>query len=317
MFIVKIVIVGILVSMVLGSFYYAFTVSKNETLLKKRLNDLESESITVQGSGGLSNKKRIEDLPMSERLLFPYIMRVSTMLSKFVPKNYMGNLNKRITVAGNPKGMTANEYLGIQGVFGLVIPVILGIVFALLSGNFSNFLLVFIIGCPSGGFILPKFWISKLITERKYQISKTLPFSLDLINISVDAGLGFDAALAKVSENMSGVLSEEFSRVLTEIRLGKEKKVALRNMVERTDVEDLKQFIVAVVQAETLGVGLGKILKVQAKQMRMVAKQRAQEKAFKAPVKMLFPMIMFIFPSIFIVLLGPAALYIPKVIGGF
>lgn len=309
-YIIAFVLLGLIVA---GSLIFALTVSKNEALLKKRLNQLDEESefdaYMRKGS------KIIGDMSLTERLIYPYTIRIATFLQKMTPQSKLENLNKKLVIAGNPKGMTATEFLGIQGLFGLVMPVIFGFLLIIVGAGISKaFLFALVIGMA--GFILPKFWLGKLVTTRQKQILKSLPFTLDLLNISVDAGLGFDSAMDKVANSMDGPMADEFSHVLSEIRLGKTRKEALKNMVERTDVSDLNQFIVAVIQAEKLGVGLGKLLKAQAKSMRQLAKQRAQEQAYKAPVKMLFPMILFIFPSIFVVLLGPAALYLPQVFGG-
>lgn len=308
--IIAFIIVGVVIA---GSLIFALTVSKNEALLKRRLDQLEEES--EFDAFMKQSSKRIDDLPLSERLLFPYIMRMADFMQRMTPQKKIDELNKKLIIAGNPKGMTATEFLGIQGLFGMVLPVIFTVFLLLLGGKFLSTILFGLVFAMAG-YVLPTFWLGKAVTTRQTQILKSLPFTLDLLNISVDAGLGFDSAMDKVAQSMDGPISEEFSRVLSEIRLGKTRKEALRNMVDRTEVKDLNQFVVAIIQAEKLGVGLSKLLKAQSKAMRQAAKQRAQEKAFKAPVKMLFPMIMFIFPSIFVVLLGPAALYLPKVFGG-
>lgn len=308
--IIAFVLLGLIVA---GSLVFALTVSKNEALLKRRLNQLDEES--EFDAYMKKGTKIIGELPLSERLLYPYMIRISGFMQQVMPQHKMEKLNKKLIIAGNPKGMTGTEFLGIQGLFGLVVPGIF-VVFLLIIGTGLSKAILFSMLFGFAGYVLPMIWLSKAVTTRQNQILKALPFTLDLLNISVDAGLGFDSAMDKVSQSMDGPISEEFSRVLSEIRLGKTRKDALKNMIERTEVSDLNQFVVAIIQAERLGVGLGKLLKAQAKSMRQLAKQRAQEKAFKAPIKMLFPMILFIFPSIFVVLLGPAALYLPSVFGG-
>lgn len=309
-YIIAFVLLGLIVA---GSLVFALTVSKNEALLKRRLNQLDEES--EFDAYMRKGTKVIGDMSLSERLIYPYTIRIATFLQKMTPQSKLDKLNKKLVIAGNPKGMTATEFLGIQGLFGLVMPVIFGFLLIIVGADISGAFL-FALMIAMAGFILPTFWLGKLVTTRQKQILKSLPFTLDLLNISVDAGLGFDSAMDKVAQSMDGPMADEFSHVLSEIRLGKTRKEALKNMVERTDVSDLNQFIVAVIQAEKLGVGLGKLLKAQAKSMRQLAKQRAQEQAYKAPVKMLFPMIIFIFPSMFVVLLGPAAIYLPQVFGG-
>lgn len=309
-YILAFIFIGLIVS---GSFIFALTVTKNEALLRKRLDALDEQD---ELDAFLNDKtKRIEELPLSERLIYPYLMRMSDLMRRMTPQAKIDELNKKLLIAGNPKGMTATEFMGMQGLFGIAIPIIFSIFLILIGGAFGN-VMMYALMFSAAGFILPKFWLSKQVTTRQQTILRGLPFTMDLLTISVDAGLGFDSAMDKVAQTMDGPIADEFEQVLAEMRLGKSKKEALKNMVERTEVEDLNQFVVAIIQAEKLGVGLSKLLKAQSKSMRQSAKQRAQEKAFKAPVKMLFPMILFIFPSIFVVLLGPAALYLPSVFGG-
>jgi tight adherence protein C len=160
------------------------------------------------------------------------------------------------------------------------------------------------------GYMLPGTWLGSKIKERKKNIVKALPDALDLLTISVEAGLGFDIALKRVTEKWDDDLSREFKRVLADISLGRSRRDALRDMAERCDVEDVQIFTSAIIQAEQLGVSIAKILKLQSDQMRDRRRQRAEEKAQQAPVLMLFPMVFFIFPSIFVVILGPA---VPKI----
>lgn len=303
----------LVVLLIIGGFgVFAVTATKNEILLKRRLNELDEESefdaYVRRGS------RIIEDMPFLQRLLYPYVMRMADFMKRMTPSQKVEALNKKLIVAGNPKGMTATEFLGIQGLLMLGLPLIFGGVL-LLSGDFSG-ALTYGIGLAAGGYFVPKLLLNSKIKERQKKILKSLPFTLDLLNISVDAGLGFDSAMDKVAQSMDGPIAHEFTVVLSEVRLGKSRREALKNMIERTDVAELNQFVVAIIQAEKLGIGLGRLLQAQSKSMRQSAKQRAQEQAFKAPVKMLFPMILFIFPSIFVVLLGPAALALPKIFGG-
>ena len=163
-------------------------------------------------------------------------------------------------------------------------------------------------------YLMPQFLLSKKITERQQEIQQTLPDVLDLLTVSVEAGLGFDSALVKVVDKIKGPISEEFERLLQEIRMGKPRRDAMRDLGNRTNVEDLANFITAIVQADKLGVSIGKVLRVQSNQIRLKRKQRAEEAAMKAPIKMLLPLVFFIFPTIFIILLGPAVI---KVINSF
>ena len=307
-YVIAFIILGL---MTVVAFVFALTVSKNEAVLKKRIEELDNQRDDAESS---SSRRNIEDLPLKERLFYPYVMKMSKVMMRLTPQSYMDNLNEKMTLAGNPKGMTGSELIGIQGLFGVVFPLFFSIFLIVLGADTLGVLLLFVV-FGGLGMVLPSFFIGKRIKQRQEEIRKRLPFTLDLLTVSVDAGLGFDSAMDKVSETMDGAMALELNRVLTEIRIGKSRKEALRNMVDRTEVKELSQFVVAIIQADRLGVGLSKLLKVQSKQMRQSAKQKAQEKAFKAPVKMLFPMIFFIFPAIFVILLGPAILYLPEVFG--
>jgi tight adherence protein C len=168
------------------------------------------------------------------------------------------------------------------------------------------------------GYILPGMWLQSTIDRRKQGIVKALPDALDLLTICVEAGLGFDSAMRRVAEKWDSDLSMEFGRVLQEIQLGKVRRDALRGMSERLEVADVTTFIAAVIQAEQLGVSLAKVLRIQSDQMRIKRRQRAEKKAQEAPVKMVIPMVFLIFPSLLVVLLGPAAFQVLRsgVIGG-
>jgi tight adherence protein C len=159
-----------------------------------------------------------------------------------------------------------------------------------------------------GFYLLPTLWLSSQIRGRQAEIVKALPDALDLLTISVEAGLGFDAAMNKVAEKWSNELSVAFKRVIQEIQMGKLRREALRDMADRMDVSDVSSFVAAIIQADQLGVSIAKVLRIQSEQMRIRRRQRAEEKAHQAPVKMLFPMVFLIFPAILIVLLGPAIL---------
>ena len=166
------------------------------------------------------------------------------------------------------------------------------------------------------GFFVPDYWLSRRIRARQKAILLAIPDTLDLLTISVKAGLGFDAALGKVVEKTQGPLTDEFRRTLAEVRIGKARRDALREMVARTNVPALTNFISAIIQAEQLGVAIARVLEVQSEQLRIQRRQRAEEMAAKAPIKMLFPLVGCIFPSMFIVILGPALILIMTNLGG-
>ena len=182
------------------------------------------------------------------------------------------------------------------------------------SGNAS---FGFIMGVTGGmiGFLAPEFWLSRRIKSRRAAVLLAVPDVLDLLTISVRAGLAFDAALAKVVEKSKGPLPDEFRRVLAEVRVGKPRREALREMSARCEVPALGNFIAAIIQAEQLGVPISKVLVVQSEQLRVERRQRAEEMAAKAPIKMMFPLVGCIFPSLFIVILGPAIILIIQSMG--
>ena len=178
---------------------------------------------------------------------------------------------------------------------------------------------LFVIGAVVGGaagFFLPDVLLYNSGTKRQEKVQKALPDALDMLTVCVEAGLGFDAALAQVARNTIGPLAAEFSRVLQEIQIGKSRSQALRSMADRTTVSELRSFVSALVQAGELGITVADVLREQAKEMRLRRQQRAEEKASKVPVKILFPLVFCLFPSLFIVIIGPGALSIMQLFSG-
>lgn len=244
-------------------------------------------------------------LPISDRIFLPIIRRISEFLIRLTPQTTVERTSRMLELAGNPRNMSAAEFLILRGVS----TVFLGGLFFLMMTRFGvdlNRRLLYTLIMAVLGYFLPVLLLRAMIDRRKDAIIKKLPDALDLMTICVDAGLTFNAAMQKVDEKWDDPLAEEFGRVIYEMQLGKSRRQALRDMTDRMDVPDVTSFIAAVLQADQLGVGIGKVLRIQAEQMRIRRRQRAEEKAQQAPVKMLFPMVFLIFPSIFIVLLGPA-----------
>jgi len=167
------------------------------------------------------------------------------------------------------------------------------------------------------GFFFPQLWLQSVINRRQHNVRKAMPDALDLLTICVEAGLGFDAAMSKVSEKWENELSLAFMRTIREIQLGKPRRDALRDMADRIGISEMTSFIAAVIQSEMLGVSLAKVLRIQSDQMRVKRRQRAEEEAHKAPIKMIIPMALLTFPSIMIILLTPAAIQISKSLGAF
>lgn len=297
------IIVGVVLLIVVGLVVtiYVFK-DKNVESIDDRLSKFTEATLTL------------EDLelerPFSQRVLIPLAQSALNTLGKFGPKQNLEKTKKMISSAGNPGGLTPVTFTGIRMGMAVGLTVVFGIVtFSTMGDDKMTALMYTGLGLMLG-YMLPGMWLGSKIKERKNNIVKALPDALDLLTISVEAGLGFDIALKRVTEKWDDDLSREFKRVLLDISLGKSRREALRDMAERCDVEDVQIFTSAIIQAEQLGVSIAKILKLQSDQMRDRRRQRAEEKAQQAPVLMLFPMVFFIFPSIFVVILGPA---VPKI----
>lgn len=251
------------------------------------------------------------ELPFSQRVLQPLMQQMLTVFGKASPAKNAGKIKRNLEQAGNPSGLTPTSFMGVRVAVGLV-GLAIGFYMTTLMGlPFLNRLLFMVLG-GAVGYVFPGIWLDRKIRGRKHAILKSMPDALDLLTISVEAGLGFDLALDRVANKWDNELSKEFQRVLSDTRLGTPRRDAMRMMAERCGVEDLSNFVQAIIQAEQLGVSIGKILKVQSEQMRVRRRQRAEELAHQAPIKMLFPMAFLIFPSLLVVILGPA---IPRLMG--
>ncbi|MEX2184256.1 MAG: type II secretion system F family protein, partial [Chloroflexota bacterium] len=209
------------------------------------------------------------------------------------------------------------DWLGIKAIGAIIGGILFFFLFAIVGVGAFPFLIGAVLGLVGAlfGYTIPEFWLGGRVKKRQKAILLMIPDTLDLLTISVRAGLGFDSALGKVVEKLKGPLSEEFRRALAEVRVGKTRRDALRDIVPRTEVAPLTNFIGAIIQAEQLGVSISKVLQVQSEQLRIERRQRAEEQAAKAPIKMLFPLVGCIFPSLFIVILGPAIILIALNLG--
>ncbi|MGZ6265845.1 MAG: type II secretion system F family protein, partial [Candidatus Limnocylindrales bacterium] len=247
----------------------------------------------------------------TERTLRPLVARLSRMGGRLGRVSSTEVAERRLAMAGNPGDLRLTDWMGVKILVAIAVGVLMFLLLGVLSGNVAGGLFLGMVGFGIG-YMLPEFWLGRKIKARQKVILIMIPDTLDLLTISVRAGLGFDAALAKVVEKLPGPLSDEFRRALAEVRVGKARRDALRDMVPRTDVAPLSAFIGAIVQAEQLGVSISKVLQIQSEQLRIERRQRAEEQAAKAPIKMLFPLVGCIFPSLFIVILGPAIISIVK-----
>jgi tight adherence protein C len=252
--------------------------------------------------------------PFFDRTLRPLAGRLSGALSRMTSTSFTETSKKRLAIAGNPGDLDVADWLGMKAIVAVVIGGLFFIFIGLLGQNAVGGLLMGAAGLGIG-YILPEFWLGSRGRARQHKILLQIPDALDLLTISVRAGLGFDAALGKVVEKMEGPLIDEFRRALAEVRVGKVRREALRDMIPRTQVQPLTNFISAIIQAEQLGVAISKVLQVQSEQLRIERRQRAEEQAAKAPIKMLLPLVGCIFPSLFVVILGPAMILIMKTLG--
>jgi tight adherence protein C len=249
-------------------------------------------------------------MPFRERVLVPMVRRASTFAVRFTPAKTLESTRHKLDLAGNPNNWSPSEFFGVRVIACIAMGGLIFFVLTLAKVEFFPNRVGFTLLFGVLGFMLPALWLGSKIRNRKNSVIKSLPDALDLLTICVEAGLGFDQAMQKVAEKWEDDLSRAFARVLHEIRLGKTRREALRDMSERLDVSDVTSFIAAVIQAEQLGVSIAKVLRIQSDQMRIRRRQRAEEKAHQAPVKMLFPMVFLIFPAIWVVLLGPAILQV-------
>jgi tight adherence protein C len=244
--------------------------------------------------------------PLSDRTIKPIIQGISRLIARFYPANTVRGIGLKLKRAGMENTST-EFFLGVKGFVAVVTAVLASAILNLMTSD-----ILFTVGGLLGGlflgFYLPDYYLTSRASGRGNGILNQLPDALDLLTISVEAGLGFDAAIVKVTEKMKGPLSDEFKRAAGEQRIGKSRQEALRGISERVEVKELQNFISAIIQADQLGVSMSKVLRIQSEQLRQDRRQRAEEKAARAPILIMLPTVGCIFPSLFIVILAPAAL---------
>jgi tight adherence protein C len=274
----------------------------------RRIDPLRARlsQISTVGAGAAPTLREIElQVPLFDRTVKPLAGRLAGVGQRLASPRRVDQTEEKLIVAGNPGGMSATDFLGLKvagaASFGLIAFALIGV-----AGRNLGMGLLFGAVFTLLGYILPEFWLGRRIKSRRHEIMLALPDTLDMLTISIRAGLGFDGALAKVVEKARGPLSDEFRRTLAEIRVGRARRDALRDMVDRTQVPPLTTFVGAIIQAEQLGVPIARVLQVQSEQLRLERRQRAEELAAKAPIKMLLPLVGCIFPAMFVVILGPA-----------
>ena len=243
-----------------------------------------------------------------ERALDPFVTKVASLVLRINPRMSVEAVSAKLMAAGmrRTSAMTIIGAKGILGVGGLVFGLVLG------STATPKYALFMTLGLGAMGALLPGMYLNSRVRRRQADVSAELPDALDLLAVSVEAGLGFDGAVQKLTEHMEGPLIDEFELTLGEIRIGENRQDALKKMSERCAAPEMASFVRAIIQADQLGISLGRILKVQAGDTRLKRQLLAEEKAMKAPIKMLFPTVAFIFPAMFLVVLGPAFLNLSK-----
>ncbi len=281
--------------------------SREEATVEERLAQL----------GTLERPPTLEEielsLPFTERVLRPWLRKLADYIARFTPEQTLSRTRRNLELAGVLHRIRPAEFIAIRYLLMILLG---GLTIAMTMqsqvGSFQRIALIFTVAAL--GHYLPVLWLGQRIRSRKREILKTLPDALDLLTICVEAGLGFDAAMAKVVEKWDNELSRGFARALQEIRLGKLRREALRELADTVDLPDLSTFVAAVIQAEQLGVSIAKVLHIQADQMRVRRRQRAEEEARKAPVKIMLPAVLLIFPSLFIIILGPAIINLKQIL---
>jgi tight adherence protein C len=267
----------------------------------RQLDDYEVESV----------RERELLTPLKDRAIAPVLAGLTGLAKRFTPQGYIDDTRAKLVSAGTGDQEAMDRFLAIR-----VITVVLAPIMAFLAFTYS----------PAGGMarlaltavvlavflIAPDSVLNRKVADRQYQIRRKLPDVMDLLVISVEAGLGFEQALDRTVASVPGPLTEEFSRMLGEVRAGSTRADAMRAMDARTNVPEIRSFVLAILQADTFGVSIGRVLRAQADEMRIKRRQLAQERAAKAPVKMLIPMVFCIFPALFVIVLGPAAINISR-----
>lgn len=281
--------------------------SSGEDPLRERLADYADR-------GETASLEEIElSQPLSERIIYPLARRMGEIALRFTPQNALQTTQRKLELAGNPRGVEPTLFWVSRFVTAVLFGGAMAFMMTIGLKNWGWSTKIIVIAVFFGlGFYIPEMLITSKIQRRQKEIRKAMPDALDLLTICVEAGLGFDGAMSKVNEKWDNELANAFGRVIREIQLGKLRREALRDMADRMGIPEMTSFVAAVIQSEQLGVSMAKVLRIQSDQMRIKRRQLAEEEAHKAPIKMLIPMALLIFPSICIVLMTPAILMLMR-----
>jgi tight adherence protein C len=315
-------IIGIIIGVVLiGGIVYVVIIG-NRSIASQDGNDdpLMARLAEFSERGEVVSLEQLElSQPLSERIFVPLLRRIGEFSARFTPQKALLDTARKLEMAGNPGNgkIDATSFLALR----FIVPVVFdGFLFLIARISPTPWpiarLLIALLVFGLLGFSFPQLWLTSQIQSRQKEVRKAMPDALDLLTICVEAGLSFDSAISKVAEKWENQLSLAFGRVIREIQLGKLQREALRDMSDRLDIPEMTSFVASVIQSQQLGVSMSKVLRIQSEQMRMKRRQRAEEEAHKAPIKMLFPMALLIFPSIMIILMTPAILQITEIFTG-
>lgn len=253
--------------------------------------------------------------PFGDRVVAPSYDKLSNLGRRLTPQARIERVQHKLELAGNPGSWSVDRVMAWK-IIGLASGATLGFILTLLMQSSFIWVVASTALLAVTGFFVPNFVLYQVASERSLAIRRSLPDTIDLLAISVAAGLAFDAAVEQVARNTQGPLADEFFRVLSEMQIGRSRSDALRALAERTDVDDLKAFVTAMIQADEFGVPIARVLRTQSDELRVKRRQYAEERAQKVPVKLIFPLVLFIMPAIFVVLIGPAAFRIIDTFSG-
>jgi tight adherence protein C len=255
--------------------------------------------------------------PFTDRVILPLLQRIGELSTRFTPQKVLEDTSRKLEIAGNPGRIEAATFLASRFIVAAFFGGLMLVIGLFAPNRWPLGTVVLVVLIFTGlGFFFPQLWLQSRINARQLDVRRALPDALDLLTVCVEAGLGLEAAMAKVSDKWQNQLSLAFLRAIREIQLGKARRDAMRDMAERIGLPEMTSFVAAIIQSEILGVSLAKVLRIQSDQMRVRRRQLAEERARQAPVKMILPLALLIFPSILIILLTPAAIQLSRAFAG-